>query len=361
MGITAVRGELPTAGGWPRVELAALRRCSLGIELGADRTRIVREGGVVADAPSVLALEVRSGKLVAVGDAAVALEQPRATEEGVTCGAAANDGGPEVTVLRPVADGSAESPAAVGLMLRALLAKAGLRRSRWRRVAVAVPHAGSPLLMLGVRTAVEAIGAREVVPVAPTFAAACAGHLSLADNRPVLSVVCGATRTHAAVLVGDAMLDGDLVPVGGTDVHEALAQYLMDTYGLRLGPRHIRALHPHLTGAAAGAGGTVTVRGWDVRRARPRAQELDANELIGAVGVPLDLMADLVRRVVARTSAEILLDLADRGAVLAGPGAAVAGLADRIRTATMLPTYLAPDPGLAVAHGMTNLIRSDPR
>ncbi|WTW98959.1 rod shape-determining protein [Streptomycetaceae bacterium NBC_01309] len=348
--MTATREVGLTAGPWARTDLTALRSCSLGIELGSDRTRIVSaRGGVIADAPSALAVDLRSGKPVAVGDAAVALERSR-TAEGTLPG---YRGRPQVTVVWPVGDGSADNPAAVGLLLRALLAKAGKRRSRWRRVAVAVPHRSSPLLMLGVGKALESLGVREVVPVATPFAAACAGHLHLADAHPVLSVVCGASGIQAAVLSSGTVVDGDLAPTGTAAVDRALAVYLLDTYGLHLGPRHLHTLYPHLSGSPAA---TLTLRGWDARNATPRDQDVDVSELATAIAVPLDLMADLVRQVVARSSAEVLFDLTDRGAVLAGSGAAVAGLAERIGAATQLPTYPAPDPDLAVALGIANLI-----
>ncbi|MEE1930346.1 rod shape-determining protein [Streptomyces sp. TRM 70351] len=321
-----------------------LRRCTVAVDLGADRTRVyVREAGLVVDEPSVAAVNTRSGALIAVG-------APAARMTGRT---------PDhITVLRPVSDGTVSDVQMAQRMLRAMVGdrvRGTWRRRPMLRAAMCVPHDAEPLAQRAAVQTLAGLGARRVELVDTLVAAAVGCGLPVERPEATMIVVCGAECTQVAVLSLGAIVAAEKVPVGGESVSRAVAQHLRGRYEVALPSAAVRRL---MAEAAEGApdGGTLVVHGRDAASGLARTAAVDPGEVRAAVEGPYGTLLDAIRRVLHRCAPDLVADLADRGVVLAGGSAGLPGLEDGLRRATSMAVHLADDPAGGAVSGLAAMM-----
>ena len=245
--------------------LEQLRRCSVAVDIGAARTRVYLRGrGLVVDEPSVAAVDIRTGALIAVGERAE-------TMSGRT---------PDhIRVARPVAGGAVVDIEMATRMLRHVLVDrlgrrwlrlATLRGMPMMRAAVCMPHGSEPIARRAAIETMYGVGARRVELVDTLIAAAVGCGLPVEHPEATMIVVCGAATTQVAVLSLGAIVAAETVPVGGDAIDRAVVQHLRNQHELMLPSQSVRPLHQMLGGPAAAGPATTEVHGRDVvERAGP--------------------------------------------------------------------------------------------
>lgn len=331
--------------------LEVLRRCSLAVDLGAARTRVyLRNRGLVVDEPSVAAVDVRTGALIAVGARAE-------TMAGRTPA--------HIRVVRPVAGGAVVDISMAQRMLRHVLGdKLGRRWLRMSvvrgmpvmRAAVCMPYGSEPIARRAAVETLYGLGARRVEIVDTLLAAAVGCGLPVEHPEATMIVVCGAGTTHIAVLSLGAIVAAETVPVGGDAIDRAVVEHLRHQHDLMLPGQSVRPLHQMLGSPLQGGMPTTEVHGRDVISGLARSVTVDTESVRHAMRTPLTSVLDAITNVLRHCPPDLVADLADRGVMLAGGSALMPGLDLMLRQATGIPVHVAPHPDTVAVRGLGAMI-----
>jgi rod shape-determining protein MreB and related proteins len=335
----------------PPPTLDQLRRCSLAVDIGAARTRVyLRGSGLVVDEPSVAAVDVRTGALIAVGKRAE-------TMSGRT---------PDhIRVARPVAGGAVVDIEMAQRMLRHVLGdkfgRRWLRMSALRgmpvmRAAVCMPHGSEPIARRAAVETLYGLGARRVEMVDTLIAAAVGSGLPVEHPEATMIVVCGAGTTQVAVLSLGSIVAAETVPVGGDAIDRAVVGHLRSQHELMLPSQSVRPLHQMLGGPANGGTPTTEVHGRDVVSGLARSVLVETEGVRHAMRTPLTAVVDAITSVLRRCAPDLVADLGDRGIMLAGGSAHMPGLDLMLREATTMPVHVAPNPDTVAVRGLGAMI-----
>ncbi|MFN8182895.1 MAG: rod shape-determining protein [Candidatus Nanopelagicales bacterium] len=319
----------------PRPRLSLGR--DLAVDLGTSRTRIHSRGaGVVLDEPSVVAL--RGPDVVAVGQAA----------KEMTGRAPA-----EIEVVRPVQHAVIRHYDAAERMLRFFVQNAHGRSLLSRpRLVVNTPSHLTGVEQRAVRDAAYAAGARQVFLVPTAIAAAIGAQVPIHENRGHFILSMGAGSTDVAAIALGGIVAGESLRLGGDDFDQAIIDYLVEHFDIRVGRVSAEEIKIAL-GSAVPVDGlpALPVRGQDTRTGLPKEIELSAMHVRKALQRPLEELMSSVRRVLDAIGAEVAGDLVRSGLVATGGAAMLRGLSERLEHDLGVPVRLAPEPDLSVVDG----------
>src|ERR1700734_3791297 len=276
----------------------------MAVDLGTANTLVyVRGRGIVLSEPSVVAVDSRTGEVHAVG-----IEAKRML--GRTPGT--------IQAIRPLKDGVIADFDVTEQMLRHFIQK--VHQNRWAhpRVVVCVPS--------GV-TGVEKRAVEE----------AC---LSAGEPTGSMVVDIGGGTSEVAVISLGGIVVSQSIRIGGDELDEAIINYAKREYKLLIGQQTAEELKLQ-----------AEIRGRDMVSGLPKTIVLTSEEIRAALEEPLAQIIDAIKVTLDRTPPELASDIMDRGIVLAGGGALLQGLADRVRDETQIPTHLAESPLTCVAVG----------
>ncbi|MEU7180925.1 rod shape-determining protein MreB [Streptomyces celluloflavus] len=326
------------------ISLAQLRRCSIAVDLGASRTRVyVKNQGLVVDEPTVAAVNVRTGALLAVGAQAAVMD-------GRT---------PDyIRVVRPVSGGTVVDIDMAQRLLRHLVGDK-LRRA-WRRLptmraAVCLPYGSQPLSQRAAVETLSGMGARRVELVDTLVATAVGCGLPVEQPEATMIVVCGAGTTQVAVLSLGSIVAAETVAVGGDAIDHAVIQHLRLHHELMMPGQAVHPLHLVLAGGGATPGSTE-VHGRDIVSGLARSVQVDTERVRNAITTPLTAILDAIGAVLRRCPPDLVADLGERGIMLAGGGALIPGLEPMIHQATTMPVHIADRPGTCPVRGLGAMI-----
>ncbi|MFH8571333.1 rod shape-determining protein [Streptomyces sp. NPDC017993] len=328
------------------ISLAQLRRCSVAVDLGAARTRVyVKNQGLLVDQPTVAAVNIRTGAMLAVGAQAEVMD-------GRT---------PDyIRVVRPVSGGTVVDIDMAQRLLRHLVG--GKLRKNWRRrpsmrAAVCLPYGSEPLSQRAAVETLTGLGARRVELVDTLVAAAVGCGLPVEQPEATMIVVCGAGTTQVAVLSLGSIVSAETVPVGGNAIDDAVVQHLRLHHELMLpSPQGVRPLHLMLSSSGDLPLGTTEVHGRDVTSGQARSVIVDTEQVRDAIATPLTSILDGIGAVLRRCPPDLVADLGERGIMLAGGSALIPGLQPMIHQATTMPVHIADRPGTCAVFGLGAMI-----
>jgi rod shape-determining protein MreB len=320
-------------------QLTGLGGRDVAVDAGTANTLVyVRGRGIVLSEPSLLAVDPRSGEVRATGvDARRLLD----CEDG------------SLTAVSPITHGAIADPEPARLFLRSLLGKVhGSRSARSSVVVVSVPCGATDVERQALEEACLAAGARRACLVEEPIAAAAGAGLPPAERAGSLVIDIGAGTSEAAVLaLGEVVVSGS-IRLGGDEFDEAIVRHVKRHHNVLIAKRSAEELKREIGSAIpVGDGGGVEVRGRDTGSAQARMLLLSSAEIQGALEGPLGRIIEMVKETVARTPAELYSDIVDRGMLLAGGGALLPGLAERLCEETQMPAHVAEQPSTCVAAG----------
>ncbi|MGN6793782.1 MAG: rod shape-determining protein [Streptosporangiaceae bacterium] len=318
--------------------LAFLAR-DLAVDLGTASTLMyVRGRGIVVDEPSVVALNGDSGSVVAVGSDAKRMI-------GRTP--------PGILALRPLKDGVIIDFDLTERMLHYFMDQAQRRSHIVKpRMIIAVPSGLSDAERGAVKEAAHRAGAGLVYILKEPLAAAIGAGLPV--NEPIGNMIVdiGGGTTEVAVISLGGVVVGQSIGVGGDELDRAIMTLFEKEYSLQLGERTAESIKI-LMGSAFPAQDEpqAEVRGRDLVSGMPRTVVISAAEVRQALEEPLSVIIGSVMATLGKCPVELAWDVIDHGIALAGGGALLRGMDDRLREETGLPVYLADDPLTSVALG----------
>jgi rod shape-determining protein MreB len=311
----------------------------MAIDLGTANTLVyVRGHGIVLNEPSVVAVNVRDGRPLAVG-----LEAKRMIGRTPS----------HIQAIRPLKDGVIADFEVCEKMLRYFIHK--VHRSRWvkPRMVICVPSGITGVEQRAVQEAAEYAGARKpAYIIEEPMAAAIGAGLPVQEPTGNMIVDIGGGTTEVAVISLGGIVASQSVRVAGDELDEAIIQYIKKEYSLALGERTAEEIKIVL-GSACELEEEIhaEIRGRDLITGLPKTIIVTTDEIREAIEEPLAAIVDAVKVTLDKTPPELAADIMEQGIVLTGGGALLTGLDARLSTETGMPIVVADNPLLSVAIG----------
>jgi len=318
--------------------LGGLSGRDMAVDLGTANTLVyVRGRGIVLSEPSVVAIDQRSGEIHAVG-----VEAKRML--GRTPGT--------ITAIRPLKDGVIADFDVTEQMLRHFIHKANGNRFAHPRVIVCVPSGVTGVEKRAVEEATLSAGARQAYLIEEPMAAAIGAGLPVSDPTGSMIVDIGGGTTEVAVISLGGIVVSQSIRVGGDEMDEAIVNHLRKEYKLLIGQQTSEEVKLEIGSAWPLAEEVqAEVRGRDMLSGLPKTVVLGSEDVRRALDEPVTQIIDAIRGTLDKTPPELAADIMDRGIVLAGGGALLAGLDQRLRNETHMPVHVAESPLTCVAVG----------
>ncbi|MCD6045498.1 MAG: mreB [Gammaproteobacteria bacterium] len=324
-------------------KLRGLFSTDLSIDLGTANTLIyVLQQGIVLNEPSVVAIRQDASGQKRV--AAVGLEAKQML--GRTPG--------NITAIRPLRDGVIADFQITEKMLQHFIHKVHenkiLRPSP--RVLVCVPCGSTQVERRAIRESALGAGAREVYLIEEPMAAAIGAGMPVDEARGCMVVDIGGGTTEVAIISLNGIVYAASVRIGGDRFDEAIINYVRRNYGVLIGETTAERIKHQIGTAFPGSEvRELEVRGRNLADGVPRSFILSSNEVLEALQEPLSGIVGAVRVALEQAPPELSSDIAERGMVLTGGGALLAGLDRLLMEETGLPVILSEEPLTCVARG----------
>jgi rod shape-determining protein MreB and related proteins len=317
--------------GWPE-------RAHLAVDLGTANTVVFRRGdGIVLFEPSVVAIDQRSGEVLAVGSEARRMIGRTPAH---------------ISATRPLRDGVIADFAVTEQMLRHFIRRAGSSSSRAAAM-VCVPSGITQVERNAVIRAAQAAGARDAFLIEEPMAAAIGAGLPVADPLGSMVVDVGGGTTEIAVTALGGLAVVHSIRVGGYQMDDAIVRSIDQRERLLIGQEQAEALKIEIGSAIASVDvpEDAAVAGRDLTSGMLRRTTVSSAQIRAALQRPLDLIVEATKLVLERTPAELAADLVSSGITLVGGGALLPGLAELLAAETGLPVTVADEPLTTVALG----------
>ena len=317
----------------------------LAIDLGTANTLIYMRGkGIVLDEPSVVAIRTSGAHgnnrvIQAVGGAAKQMLGKTPVN---------------ITAIRPMKDGVIADLGYTQQMIKQFIKKVHESRmfSRSPRIIICVPCGSTQVERHAIRDAAAAAGARRVFLIEEPMAAAIGADLPVSDATGSRVVDIGGGTTEVGVISLGGMVYSGSVRVGGDKFDESIVNYIRRNYGMLIGDATAENIKKSVGSAFPGAEvREVEVRGRNLAEGIPRSFTISSNEILEAVSEPLNQIVSAVKIALEQTPPELGADIAERGLVLTGGGALLAGLDRLLMEETGLPVFVADEPLTCVVRG----------
>jgi rod shape-determining protein MreB len=220
-------------------------------------------------------------------------------------------------------------------------------------VLIAVPSGITEVERRAVVDSAKQAGAGDVVLVEEPMAAAVGVGLPVADPAGNMIVDIGGGTTEVAVISLSGIVHANSVRVGGDELDKAIIQHLRSAYNLMIGELGAEQIKIRLGSAyPVRDEETMDVKGLDMVSRVPKTIRISAAEVRSALQGPVTSIIEAVRATLEKCPPDLAGDLVDRGIILAGGGAKLAGLDKLLTAETGLPVFPAEDPLNAVANGI---------
>ena len=322
----------------------------IGIDLGTANTLVaVRGQGIVVDEPSVVAIDRRSRRVLAIGtDAKTMVGRTPA----------------HIVAVRPLRDGVISDYEVTERMLHHFIRTAHDRADIGMtapRVMVGMPSGATEVEKRAIYDAARQAGASEVHLIEEPLAAAIGAGLPIFETVGSVIVDMGGGTTEVAVCSMGGMVVSSSVRVAGDEIDRAIIQYARQVHNLQIGESTAERIK--IEGASAfplEREGGVVFRGRDLASSMPKSVEVTTVELRDAIAPALAAIIGAVRKTIERTPAELVADTMNQGIAIAGGGALLPGLDRRLSQETRFPAYIAEEPLTCVVRGATEaLVEAD--
>ena len=311
----------------------------MAVDLGTANTLVyVRGHGIVLDEPSVVALSVRDGSVLAVG-----LEAKRMMGRTPA----------HIQALRPLKDGVIADFDVCEKMLRYFIQKVHRSRFARPRMIICVPSGVTPVERRAVTDAAELAGARKpAYVIEEPMAAAIGAGLPVQEPTGNMVVDIGGGTTEVAVISLGGIVASQSVRVAGDELDEAIVNFVKKEYSLALGERTAEEIKIAMGSAWHLAEElTAEVRGRDLVSGLPKTITVGTAEIREAIDEPVQAIIDAVKATLDKTPPELAADIMESGIMLTGGGALLTGLDLRLQSETGMPIHIAHNPLHSVAIG----------
>jgi len=310
----------------------------MAVDLGTATTLVyVRGRGIVLAEPSVVAVDSRTGEVLAVGSDAKRML-------GRTPG--------NIVAIRPLKDGVIADFDITEQMLRHFIQR--VHQNRWAhpRVVICVPSGVTGVERRAVEEATINAGARAAYLIEEPMAAAIGAGLPIAEATGSMIVDIGGGTSEVAVISLAGIVVSNSIRVGGDEMDEAIISYIKKEYKLMIGTQTAEELKVEIGSAfPLEQEEQAEIRGRDLVTGLPKTLVVSSEEIREAIEEPVAAIIDAIKATLEKTPPELASDIMDRGIMMAGGGSLLKGMCERVRAETQMPVHLAESPLTCVAVG----------
>lgn len=320
----------------------------IGIDLGTANTLVfVRSAGIVINEPSVVAVNTRTGEILAVGREAKEMM-------GKTPG--------HIATIRPLTKGVISDFEVTEKMLRYFIDRVHAETftpAPRPRVVIGVPLEITEVERKAVEDAALGAGAREVYLVEEPMAAAIGARMPIQDPVGNMIVDIGGGTTEIAVISLSGVVTWKSIPIAGDELNRVIVQYARDNFNLLLGERIAEAIKMRIGSAVELPDRMdIEMRGRDLITGLPRETMVTDAHMREAINKSVRAIVSAVVATLESTPPELVADIYERGMVLSGGGALLRGIDRAIAKATEIPVRIADDPLTCMVRGTGVLLEN---
>lgn len=329
----------------------------IGIDLGTVNTLVLVKGkGIVIREPTVVALHRKTRQVLAIGSEAKRMigRTPAAIE-----------------AVRPLRDGVISDFDTTEAMLRYFIHKVhqtpgeggtfSLPKIPRPRVVVGIPSGVTEVERRAVQDACLMAGAREAFLIEEPMAAAIGANLPVEEPEGVMIVDIGGGTCEIAIISLGGLVINRSIRVAGDELDEDIVSYMRTRYGMLIGEKSAEDVKLEI-GSAYPLNNkddlATVIRGRDLATGLPKSLKIGTSEIREALTPTITQIVGAIQEVLEETPPELLTDVVDRGIYLAGGGALLRGLDQKIAEETKIPVYITDDPLTTVVRGCGEVLNN---
>jgi rod shape-determining protein MreB len=320
----------------------------IGIDLGTANTLVLVRGvGIVINEPSVVAIERRSKRVLAIG-----------SEAKQMVGRTPAD----IVAIRPLRDGVISDFDVTEKMLEYFISKVHdqvlLPIPHRPRIVIGIPSGVTEVEKRAVHDAAMNAGAREVFLVEEPMAAAIGSGLPITEAIGSMIVDIGGGTTEMAVFSLGGIVVSRSIRVAGDEMDEEIVRYAREKYNMLIGERMAEEMKMAIGSAfPLPEESTTVMRGRNLITGLPEGIEVSSVEIREALAGPVNQIVDAIKTTIDETPPELIADLMRYGVALAGGGALLGGIAERLSQETKMHVYVSEDPLTCVVRGAGQVLQ----
>lgn len=312
----------------------------IGIDLGTANTLVYLRGqGIVINEPSVVAVNEKTGRVVAVG--AQAKQMLGRTPA-------------HITAVKPLVDGVISDFEVTEEMISYLINKAQRSSKKFLgpRVVVGVPYGITNVETRAVRDATKNSGAREVHIVEEPMAAAIGIRLPVKDPVGSMIIDIGGGTSDIAVISLGGIVRAKTLRIAGDKLNSDIISYIRGEFKILIGEKTAEQIKMAIGSVIPGEIPLeASIKGRDLVTGLPREVIITDGDIREAISQSIDNLVESVKEVLETTPPEIVSDIMHRGVHVVGGGALIKGIGPLLAEHTKIPVHIADDPLTAVARG----------
>lgn len=315
----------------------------IAIDLGTANTLIIHDGKVIIDAPSIVARDRNTGKIIATGKKA-SLMQGKTHEN--------------IKTIRPLKDGVIADFEASEQMIKEFIKNIPTIKKRFfspsLRMVICIPSGITEVEKRAVIDSAEHMNAKEIYLIHEPMAAAIGIGIDIMQPKGNMIIDIGGGTTEIAVIALGGIVCDKSVKVAGDVFTSDIAYYMRTQHNLYVGERTSEKIKIQIGAATEDLDNPpedMLVQGRDLLSGKPKQVQVSFREISKALDKSILRIEDAVMETLSKTPPELAADIYNTGIYLAGGGSMLRGLDKRLSRKTDLPVYVAEDPLRAVVRG----------
>ncbi|HOZ54876.1 MAG TPA: rod shape-determining protein [Clostridia bacterium] len=311
----------------------------IGIDLGtANILMTVKGKGIVLKEPSVVAIDKKSNRILAVGD--LAKEMLGRTPKNIKA-------------IRPMKDGVIADFNGTQLMLKTMISKVCRKYNAAKpRVVVGVPSGITEVEERAVEEAIIASGAKEVYLIEEPMAAAIGAGIDVSEPSGNMIVDIGGGTTEVAVISLGGIVISNSLRIAGDELDYDIINFLKKYMNLAIGYTTAEEIKIQLGCALPLMSDmTMQIRGRDLISGYPKTILIASSQVRQAISESIEKIIEIIKTTLEKTPPELSSDIMEKGIVLAGGGALIKNIDRLISERTGIPVYIAEEPLDCVVRG----------
>jgi rod shape-determining protein MreB len=322
----------------------------IAIDLGTANTLVIHNDKVVVDSPSIVAMDRRNGKIIAVGQEANQMQGK--THENIK-------------TIRPLKDGVIADFNASEQMISLFIKNIPSLKKRFftpsLRMVICIPSGITEVEMRAVRESAERVNGKEVYLIHEPMAAAIGIGVDIMQPKGNMIIDIGGGTTEIAVIALSGIVCDKSVKIAGDVFTNDIIYYMRTQHNLFVGERTAERVKISIGSASEELENPpedMSVQGRDLLTGKPKQILISFKEVYKALDKSIIRIEDSVMETLAQTPPELAADIYNTGVYLAGGGSMLRGLDKRLSQKTELPIFIAEDPLRAVVRGTGAVLKN---
>ena len=315
----------------------------IAIDLGTANTLIIHNDKVVINSPSIVAMDRSTKKIIAIGEEAKFMQGK--THENIK-------------TIRPLKDGVIADFEASEKMISELIKSIPTLKKRWfspsLTMVICIPSGITEVEMRAVKESAERVNGKEVYLIHEPMAAAIGIGIDIVKPKGNMVVDIGGGTTEIAVIALSGIVCEKSLKVAGDVLTNDIVYYMRTKHNLYVGDRTAEKIKIEVGAVTESLDDhpeDMHVQGRDLLSGKPKEKVISYIEVAKAIDKSIIRIEDSIMETLSQTPPELAADIYNTGIYLAGGGALLRGLDERLSKKTDLPVYIAEDPLQAVVRG----------